>query len=226
MPWPPMNLVAEWTTIVAPQSIGRQRYGVAKVLSTMSGMRCAAASCGQRLEVEDAARAGCRPSRRRARGSAAPMACSQLLEPGRVHEAHVDRELAERVGELGDRAAVEVRRGDDLVAGREQRHQGDELRRHAARHRHRAGGVLQRRDALLEHRGRRVADAGVDVAVLLELEELRGGVGVVEHVGGGLVDRHRARARQRVGHVPGVEHAGLEAELRAAGLAQSAMVTG
>ena len=33
-----MNFVAEWTTISAPYSIGRTRYGVANVLSTMSGI--------------------------------------------------------------------------------------------------------------------------------------------------------------------------------------------
>jgi hypothetical protein len=37
VPWPPMNLVAEWITMSAPHSIGRHRYGVAKVLSTISG---------------------------------------------------------------------------------------------------------------------------------------------------------------------------------------------
>ncbi len=38
VPWPPMNLVAEWTTMSAPWSIGLMRYGVAIVLSTISGM--------------------------------------------------------------------------------------------------------------------------------------------------------------------------------------------
>ena len=37
VPWPPMNLVAEWITMSAPHSIGRHRYGVANVLSTISG---------------------------------------------------------------------------------------------------------------------------------------------------------------------------------------------
>ena len=40
VPWPPMNFVAEWTTTSAPCSMGRRRKGVAKVLSTMSGMPC------------------------------------------------------------------------------------------------------------------------------------------------------------------------------------------
>jgi hypothetical protein len=43
VPWPPRNFVAECTTMSAPCSSGRIRYGVATVLSTMSGtpLRCA-----------------------------------------------------------------------------------------------------------------------------------------------------------------------------------------
>ncbi len=37
VPWPPSHLVSEWTTMSAPCSMGRQRYGVEKVESTMSG---------------------------------------------------------------------------------------------------------------------------------------------------------------------------------------------
>ena len=40
VPWPPINFVAECTTISAPCSIGRIRYGVPKVLSTKTGMPC------------------------------------------------------------------------------------------------------------------------------------------------------------------------------------------
>ena len=38
VPWPPMNLVVLWTTTFAPHSTGRNRYGVAKVLSIISTM--------------------------------------------------------------------------------------------------------------------------------------------------------------------------------------------
>ena len=38
VPCPPINFVAEWTTISAPYSIGRIRYGVANVESTTSGI--------------------------------------------------------------------------------------------------------------------------------------------------------------------------------------------
>ena len=44
VPWPPMNLVAEWTTMSAPHSNGRHRYGVANVLSTISGRSCSCAT--------------------------------------------------------------------------------------------------------------------------------------------------------------------------------------
>jgi hypothetical protein len=37
------ELVAEWMTMSAPHSIGRHRYGVAKVLSTISGSSCSCA---------------------------------------------------------------------------------------------------------------------------------------------------------------------------------------
>ena len=40
VPWPPMNFVAECTTISAPYSIGLTKYGVANVLSTTNGILC------------------------------------------------------------------------------------------------------------------------------------------------------------------------------------------
>ena len=40
VPCPPINFVAECTTISAPYSIGLTRYGVANVLSTTSGILC------------------------------------------------------------------------------------------------------------------------------------------------------------------------------------------
>ena len=53
--WPPIILVAEWTTKLAPCSIGRQRSG-AKVLSTTRGMpafRATARQCGEIGDPEE-----------------------------------------------------------------------------------------------------------------------------------------------------------------------------
>src|SRR5699024_8837370 len=41
VPCPPKNFVAEWMTMSAPCSIGRDRYGVAMVASTMRGISAA-----------------------------------------------------------------------------------------------------------------------------------------------------------------------------------------
>ena len=78
-------------------------------------------------------------------------------------------------------------------------------RRLAAGGGHRADAALERRDALLQHRHGRVGDARVDVPGALQVEQRGRVLGVVEHVGRGLVDRHRARARRRVGPLPGVQ---------------------
>src|SRR5690606_20898578 len=58
-----------------------------------------------------------------------------------------------------------------------------------------------------------VADARVDVAVLLQREEVGGVVGVGEDERGRLVDRDGARAVDRVGGPAGVEGARAEPEL-------------
>ena len=82
VPWPPRYLVAECTTMSAPHSNGRIRYGVATVLSTISGTPTSCAtpatpsmsrtSClrvGDRLGEE---RLGVRPRPRRARTPGRP----------------------------------------------------------------------------------------------------------------------------------------------------------
>ena len=52
VPWPPRNLVAEWSTISAPCSMGRQRYGEAMVLSMTSGTPASCAIGGHALDIE------------------------------------------------------------------------------------------------------------------------------------------------------------------------------
>ena len=52
VPWPPMNLVAECTTMSAPCSMGVTDTGVAKVLSTISGMPASWAISATALDIE------------------------------------------------------------------------------------------------------------------------------------------------------------------------------
>ena len=129
-----------------------------------------------------------------------------------VDEGGVDAEAAQRHVELGDGAAVELGGGDDVVAGLGQRGEGDELGGHARGRGHRTDAALEGGDALLERGDRGVADPRVDVAVLLQGEEVGGVVGVLEDEGRGLVDRDGAGAVLGVGGAAGVQGAGAETE--------------
>jgi hypothetical protein len=122
-------------------------------------------------------------------------------------------EILEGVVELVDRTAVKLCRSDEFLT-----------RPHEGMEHHRLRGVtrgdcegrrraLQRRDALLERRGGRVGDAGVDVAERLQAEQRGGVIDVVEHEGGGLIDRGDARAGRRIG-----PRAGVDRQRRKAGL--------
>ncbi len=71
--------------------------------------------------------------------------------------------------------------------------------------------AFERRDALLEHRLGRVHDTRVDVAEGLQPKQRGGVVGVVEDVGGRLVDRRSARAGRRIRLGPGVDGERVEA---------------
>ena len=131
-----------------------------------------------------------------------------------VDELHADAEAREGDLELVVGAAVEVAGRDDVVAGLQDRRERQELRRLAARGGERRRTALERRDALLEDVGRRVHDPRVDVAELLQREEPRAVLGVVEGVGRGLVDRHRARVGPGRGLLPGVDLQRLESVAR------------
>ena len=69
---------------------------------------------------------------------------------------------------------------------------------------------FERGEALLDDGLRRVLDAGVDVAELGQGEEVLRVLGVVEDVGGGLVDRRGARVGDGVGCCSGVDLLRLE----------------
>jgi len=74
-----------------------------------------------------------------------------------------------------------------------------------------AGAALEAGEPLLQRLDRRVADPAVNVARLVEREQVRRVVGVVEHERGGLVDRRCPGAGRRVGFLAVVEATRLEA---------------
>ena len=141
----------------------------------------------------------------------------RLLERSEIvrrHEVHLDAEPRERVLEQVVRAAVEVIGRHDLVAGLGDVEQRDRDRRLATRGRERTDTTVELREPLFEHIRRRVHQPRVDVPELLEREQVRRVLAALELIGGGLMDRHRARARGRVGHLAAVEGDGFGAIVR------------
>lgn len=130
---------------------------------------------------------------------------AETVEVARLHEGGGDAEARQRVGQDIDRAAIQRRRRDDMFAGADERCDGEMQGGHAARRADRADAAFQRGDPLFEHRYRRIGNPGVDVAGTLEIEQRRRVIGVLKHERGGLVDRHRARAGERIRMLAGIK---------------------
>ncbi len=120
-------------------------------------------------------------------------AVDRLLEglgPRAVDEPELDPVLGQGVLEEVVGAAVQRRRGDDVVAGAGQVEDRQRLGRLPRSQPQRPDSALERGDALLEHVGRGIHDPRVDVAEFLQAEESGGVVGVVEDVARRGVDGH------------------------------------
>ncbi len=137
---------------------------------------------------------------------------AEAVVVARIHEARRDPEARQGVGEQIVRAAVDRARRHDVAALPHQRRDRQVQRGLARRGADRADAALERGEALLEHGDGRVGDPAVDVAGALEVEQRRGVVDALKHVGRRLVDRHRARAEHRVGVLAGVERERVEAQ--------------
>ena len=199
--WPPRYFVVECSATSAPSASGCWRYGVAKVLSTTTSAPTRVRRLGRGGDVDDVER---RVRRRLEPDELRPLV-EVLGEPGRDLLRREEREaIPLRLVHLREHAvdaAVHVVHGDDVIARREQVHE----RRHRTEpggERASVRGALERGDALLERRPRRVRDPRVVVA-LVDADR-------VLHVRRGLVDRRRDRARRRVRLLSLVDRAGLE----------------
>ncbi len=124
-------------------------------------------------------------------------------------ETHLDALARQGVGKQVVGAAIELGHRDDVVA-----HFGDGLdgvgdRCHARGYGQCSHAAFKRCDALFEHVGGGIHDARVDVARHLQVEQVGAVLGVIEGVGGGLVDRHRHRPGGRVRAVASVDGEGF-----------------
>ena len=84
------------------------------------------------------------------------------------------------MAELVDRAAIELAHGHELVTRLHDGVEDEELGRMAGRDGQRGRAAFEGRDLGLEHRLRRVHDAGVDVAEGAQREEVGGVLHVLE----------------------------------------------
>ena len=118
---------------------------------------------------------------------------NQLAKAGwvaRIGKAHLNALLRERMGKQVVGAAVERAGGDDVVAGLCNGLDGVGGGGHARCHGQRRNTAFQRCDALFQHIGRRVHDAGVDIALHFEVKQIRAVLGAVKGIGHRLVDRN------------------------------------
>ena len=125
-------------------------------------------------------------------------------------EAGLDAQASERVLQQGDAAAVQGGGGDHVVAGDGQGEDRQGGRGLAGGDEEAADAALEGCDARGDAVGRRVGEARVDGAELLQGEAARGLRGVLKGVGGGLVDGQRGRAGGGVEIVSGVDLLGFE----------------
>lgn len=130
------------------------------------------------------------------------------------HEADLDAELGQRVVQQVVGAAVQPRRGHHVVAGAGDVEDREGRGSLPGRQEQRGHATLESGDALLDHIGGRVHDAGVDVARLGQPEQRGGVVGVAERVRRRLVDRQRPGIGGAVGALTCVDLLRLEAPAR------------
>ena len=130
---------------------------------------------------------------------------AKAVEIARLDEGGGDAEARQRMGQEINAAAIERSRRNDVIAGAEQRRDGKMHRRHAACGADGADAVFERRQPLFQHRRRRIGNPRVNVAGAFQIEQAGGVIGIVEHIRRGLIDRHRARARDRIRVLPGMQ---------------------
>mmetsp|Transcript_84409 Transcript_84409/g.257745 ORF Transcript_84409/g.257745 Transcript_84409/m.257745 type:complete len:421 (-) Transcript_84409:60-1322(-) len=123
-------------------------------------------------------------------------------------------ELLELTPKLREGAAVQLVRGHDVVAWLHQVAEGQQLRRVAARGRHRGAAALQRCDLLLDRVRRGVRDPRVNGSELAEGEPGRRLLGVLENKSSAHVDGRRAGAGGGVWLLPRVQALRAEARVR------------
>jgi len=110
-----------------------------------------------------------------------PHRSAPAVDVAGLDEGGVDAKAAQRVVQQVLAAAIERGAGHDVAAGAHQRGNAQVQRGLAAGHGNGANTAFERADALLQHRVGRVADAAVDMAGALQVEQRLGVVAGLKH---------------------------------------------
>ena len=168
------------------------------MLSTISGMPARGARWPQWPPGRRHCRQDCPPSRRTAPGCSRRSSFSRSAALVGLGKAGLHAELGQDVGKQRVRRAVELRYRDDVAAGLGNvEHRVVECGLPGG-DRQGIDAAFELRHAPLEHLVGRIADAGVAIALDLQVKQRRTVRGTVEGIGDGLVDRHRHRLGGRV----------------------------
>jgi hypothetical protein len=119
-------------------------------------------------------------------------------------EANLDALARQDIGEQRVGGAVKLRDRDDIGADVGEVEDGVVQGRLARAHAQRFDAALELGDPPLEHGRGRIADAAIAMTLDFEIEQRGAVVGALELIGHGLIDRHRDRARRRLGLVTAV----------------------
>ena len=122
-----------------------------------------------------------------------------------IHEPDLDAEPGQGVLKQRMGPAVEVGTRDNVLPGLGDAGHGIEHRGHAGSRAYGSGRAVNGGQAFFQHIRGGVHQPGVDIALFLQGEQIRGILGVAEHVTGGLVNGHGPGAGFLVRYLPRVQ---------------------
>ena len=117
----------------------------------------------------------------------------------RVDERRLNAVIRERMLKEVVRAAIDGRGGNDVLSLVNESLERIRDSRSTRCHSDSCHAALQSRDALGEYVFRRIRQAAVDIAGILECKTIRGMLSIVEYERRGLVNRYSACIRSRIG---------------------------
>ena len=131
---------------------------------------------------------------------------------GRIDKAAMPAQLLERQTELGQRTAIQIARGDEMIPRFQQSEKSQELGGMTRRGAHRRPSAFQSCYPFFQHADRGIGQTRINMAEAVQIEQGCRLFHIVEHVGTGLIDGRDPRPRRGIGLRPRMHRLGGEAE--------------